>query len=462
MITIVTALVTTSCEDSSTVGSTLIDNNIEIVVDSTYTVSGVSVANPEVRSRTVTQLLGSVNIKGFGNLSSDVVTQFISSESIDTTGITINDIDSIKLILGMRRGSFVGDSVIPMGLSVYPLKRQLESPMFSNFNPEDYYDPADCWGSAIYAATATNLKNRNDYDDDYRYINVTLPLEFGRKIYSQYLTSPETFATPQAFTKWFPGLYIKNTFGNGRIISVVSTSIKMFYHRDMVFNGKDTTIIKSGIYMAVSPEVITNNNISYSMAEALKERADAGEAIVAAPVGYDVEFTFPARKIVEDFRNAGTPMAVINSLTFKLPAKYIPNDYNLAPPPYLLMIKKSKKDEFFAKFQLPNNIDSFYARYNTATGTYDFTSMLNYINQLAGQDSIDDEDIEFVLTPVTATFSESAQSTSSSLYYYYYGYGQPSSTQTLESLTPYVMTPVMCNLDFKNAKVTFTYSKQKI
>ena len=149
MIAIVTALVTTSCEDSSTVGSTLIDNNIEIVVDSTYTVSGVSVANPEVRSRTVTQLLGSVNIKGFGNLSSDVVTQFISSESIDTTGITINDIDSIKLILGMRRGSFVGDSVIPMGLSVYPLKRQLESPMFSNFNPEDYYDPADCWGSAI-------------------------------------------------------------------------------------------------------------------------------------------------------------------------------------------------------------------------------------------------------------------------------------------------------------------------
>ncbi|MCH5245650.1 MAG: DUF4270 family protein [Muribaculaceae bacterium] len=460
---IATGLAVASCDESTIVGSSLIENDVEIVVDSTYTVSGYSVENSQVRSRTVTQLLGSINVDGFGSLSSDVVTQFISSETIDTTGVTVDDIDSVKLVLGMPHGSFVGDSVVPMGIEVYPLIKQLESPIYSNFDPEGYYDSSNCWGSTIYAATVNNLTNANEIDDTYRMINVDLPIEFGRAIFQQYVTSPETFQTPQAFTKWFPGLYIKNSFGNGRIVSITSSTIRLFYHDTEKISGteRDTIINRVGNYMAVSPEVITNNNIHYSMSNQLKERAAAGEAILAAPIGFDVEFRFPAREIIETFHNAGTPMAVMNSLTFEIPAKLIANNYGLLPPPYILMVKKSKKDEFFNKAKLPDNLNSFYASYNQATGKYEFTAMLDYITDMVSKDEITDEDIDFVFTPVSATYVEALGASSSFYYYYGYGYGA-SSSATLESIVPYVMTPVMCSLDFKNAKVKFTYSKQKI
>lgn len=462
--TIAIGLVLTSCEETSLVGGSLIENNIEIVVDSSYIVTGRSVDNPEVRSRTITQLLGSVDVDGFGTLSSDVVTQFISSETIDTAGVTVNDIDSIKLVLGMPHGSFVGDSLVPMGIEVYPLIKQLESPIYSSFDPEGYYDPSDCWGSTIYAATVNNLTNPNEIDDTYRMINVDLPIEFGRALFQKYIDSPETFQSPREFAKWFPGLYIKNSFGNGRIVSIISSTIRLFYHDVEKVSGtdRDTVINRVGNYMAVSPEVLTNNNIRYDMSSQLRTRVAEGEAILAAPVGYDVEFRFPAREVLETFRNAGTPMAVMNSLSFEIPAKLISNVYGMTPPPYILMVKKSKKDEFFDKAKLPDNIDSFYATYNSATGTYEFSSMLSYISDLAGKDEITDEDVDFVFTPVSATFTESSSTASSSYYYYYYyGYTQ-SASYTVSSIIPYVMTPVMCSLDFENAKVKFTYSKQKI
>lgn len=451
----------TSCDDTSPVGESLIDNNVEIVVDSTFTVTGHSVVNDEVRSRTIVQLLGRIDAKGYGSLSSDVVTQFISSEKLETTGVTENSIDSIRLVLGMPKGSFVGDSVVPMGLEVYPLTKQLPSPIYSTFDPKGYYDESKKWGSAIYAATTANLTGVYDKDDDYRYINVDLPLEFGKNLFNKYKESPETFQTPAAFAKWFPGLYIKNTFGSGRMINVVSTFIRLFYRQTVPLTGttRDTTYNRVSTYLAVSPEIITNNNIKYSRSAELVKQVEAGKNILAAPIGYDVEFNFPAREIIDKFKASGTPMSVVNYLTMSIPAKKIANDYGILPPTYILMVKKSYKDKFFAKATLPDNINSFYATYSETTGTYDFSSMKSYIIDLIEKGEVKPEDTEFVITPVTVTFSQS-QDYSSSIYYYYYGYNT-SSQATVESVIPYVLTPVMCTLDIENAKIKFTHSQQK-
>lgn len=459
--TLATGIFLSSCEDTSTVGESLIDNGIQIVVDSTYTLSGHSVANTQVRSRTIVQLLGSINATGYGSLTSDVVTQFISSETLDTTGIDKSDIDSIKLVLGMPLGSFVGDSIVPMGLEVYPLTKQLPSPIYSSFDPTGYYNPSVKWGSAIYAATTGNLTSDDDKDESYRYINVDLPLEFAYSIFDQYETSPSTFATPQAFAKWFPGLYIKNSFGSGRMINIANTSIKMYYHRTTQITGtsRDTTINYQSTYMAVSPEVLTNNNIVYKTSPDLTADVLAGKTILAAPIGYDVEFEFPAKEIVANFKSSGTPLSVVNSLSMSIPAKALSNDYGIEPPTYIVMVKKSAKDKFFAKANLPDNINSFYATYSSATGCYEFSTMRPYLMDLLDKDEITTDDTEFVITPVTATFASSA-STSSSLYYYYYGYSQ-SSSSTLESLLPYVLTPVMCTLELDKAKIKFTHSLQK-
>ncbi len=456
------ALTLYSCEDTYNVGQSLFDNKVEIVVDSAYTISGKSILNPEVRSRTIVQLFGRINVEGFGNLSSDVVTQFISSETIDTTGLDKSSIDSINLVLGMPLGSFVGDSVIPMGLEVYPLTKQLPSPIFSSFDPKGYYDPANCWGSTIYAATTSNLTGVYDKDDDYRYINIRLPLDFAYSMLNQYRESPQTFATPQSFAAWFPGLYIRNSFGSGRMINVANTSIKIYYHRTSKVTGtdRDTTIRYISTYMAVSPEVLTNNNITFTKSQALVDDVNAGKTILAAPIGYDVEFEFPIKKVIEDFKAAGTPMSVVNFLTLSIPAKPIANKYGLTPPPYVLLIKKSEKEKFFSKANLPDDTSSFFATYSSSTGTYDFSSMRPYLMEMLEKDEITPEDTEFILTPVSATFSKS-QETINPYLQYYYG-ATVSSEAKLESVLPYVLAPVMCTLELDKAKIKFTHSLQKI
>lgn len=59
-----------SCDNNDEVGSSLNESEVSVVVDSLFDIRGESVANPRLLSRTTTQLLGTVDAKGYGRLSS--------------------------------------------------------------------------------------------------------------------------------------------------------------------------------------------------------------------------------------------------------------------------------------------------------------------------------------------------------------------------------------------------------
>ncbi len=453
-----------SCEDSQTAGGSLVADETEIILDSLFTVSGLPDANPSVRSRTVLQLLGRLEAEGYGGFSSDVVCQYMPAANMDTDGVVVDYIDSVKLVLSVYKDGFAGDSVVPMGLSVHRLTKQLPTVLESDFNPDGYYDETPI-GSTSYSGLMDGYPyvGTDSEGTMYKNIYVDLPVEFGRTLFQKYIDSPQTFATPQAFAEWFPGLYIGNTFGSGRVTRISNNAILVYYHS--VHNigtddePSDTTIQHVGSYLGVTPEVYTNNNITYEMAADLKQMADAGEPILVAPVGYDVDFVFPAREILDRYTASSGALALVNSLTFTLPVEEIENDYDLAPPPYVLMVKKSKKDDFFSKIQVNDNINSFYASYNSSTKSYTFSSMLNYINEIIKKGYVEEEDEEFVICPVLVSYYPTS---SSSSYYYYYYYGYTTSTQTVSSITPYVTEPVMGKLDFENAKIQFSFSRQTL
>lgn len=452
---IIGALLATSmvaCEDDSTIGESIIQDEIEIVIDSTFTVTGHSVASPKVQSRTITQLLGVINAKGFGSLRSDVVTQFMPTVDMDTTGVTVDDIDSIKLVLRIANGGYTGDSIVPMGLKVYQLDKQLPSPIYSDFSPEDYYSPQSEIGSAVYTATALGMSD-SIAELSYRSVEVMLPLELGKKFFTRYKTNPETFSTPSAFAEWFPGLYIANSYGAGRVMHFKSTDMRIYYRQHDVVDEQDTTYYKTGVYFAVTPEIVTNNNIEMSISPDIQSRVDDGESIILAPAGLDVEVEFPVRDIIARYRENKGLISVINTLSFEIPVEKVTNDYGINPPPYLLMVQSSKKDEFFANNDITDSKTSFYATYNSSTGKYTFTGMRDYIIDLLNKDVITDEDVMFTLTPVNV----STESSSSSSYYY-----STSTTQYLTGVYPYVDSPAMVKLLFDKAKIKFTYSKQSL
>lgn len=457
-----------SCDNETPyAGSSLASGEVSIIRDSVFTITGVPEATGKVRSQTILQLLGRYSAEGFGRFESDIVCQYMPSASVDTTGVKPEDIDSVKLCLGFYRNGFAGDSVAPMGLSVHPLVKQLPSPIYSDFDPEGYYDPTPI-GSTSYSGLIGGYPyiGKDPQGAVFKNVYVDLPIEFGRSLYDKFVTDPGIFNNPSAFAKWFPGLYIRNTFGSGRVTRISYNTIDVYYHATYKIGEgeqkRDTIIPLTATYLGVTPEVLTNNNIHYEMSPSLKERADRGETILVGPVGYDVEFTFPAREILKRYTEQAGPLAIVNSLSFSLPAEDISNDYGLTPPPYILMVKKSKKEEFFAKNKINDDIDSFYATYNSTTGKYNFSSMLDYINDIIKKGSVDPEDEEFVICPVLVSFY--TENTSNNYYYgYYYGYSSGSTGgTTVSTITPYVTEPVMTLLDFKNAKVQFTFSKQKL
>ena len=114
------------------------------------------------------------------------------------------------------------------------------------------------------------------------------------------------------------------------------------------------------------------------------------------------------------------------------------------------MVLKKDRDSFFAENKITDDLTSFYAQYDSTTGTYTFGALRDYIINLIEKDEITDDDITFVLTPVSLQVESSGDS--------YWG----TSSSTVTAITPYISGPRMCTIDYSKTKIRLTYSKQTL
>lgn len=444
-----TAFVMASCEDTTqNIGSDLIQVESNVVIAEDFTLEAQSVTNDRVQSRSITQLIGTINSEDYGRLTADFVTQFMPVDRIDSLLRSSADIDSVKLIMMYPKGAFVGDSVIPMGLEVYRLKKQLTAPIFSDFDPEDYYNPSAPLGSKIYGASNFSFGDSLSSQATYNAIYVNMPLDLGTELFDLYKSNPEVFLSPKEFAKHFPGIYVRNSYGNGRVTRIGATGLGIYYHYSTVnAAGRDTILDASGVFFQATPEIISNNNISYSMSPDLQKRFAEGQKLVVAPAGLDVEIKFPLKDIISYYREHKGMLSVINSLTMSIPVEKISNTYGIDIPSQLLLIKKSERQKFFEKSQITDNLTSFYSSFSASTGSYNFNSLRNYfIDALNREDELTEEDFTFVLTPVVVQTEQQS------------GYYQ--TTEVIKSIVPYIEEPVMARLMTENAKIKLTFSNQ--
>lgn len=443
-----------SCTDE-TIGSSLTDTRTAIIEDSSFVITGHSVANQRLLARTSTQLVGLLKADGYGTLSSEVVTQFIPSTIIDTTGVSVDMIDSCRLMLTISPNGFTGDEQPPMRLSVYRLKQQLPTPLYSDFDPTDYYDESDLLGSNAYSpkSTTTVYYEISSGTIQYEAVYIPMPVSLAREIQTEFRQHPETFNSPSTFAKFFPGMYFKNTYGSGRVMNFNRTEFQVFYRKNTTIAGTttDTTTTNMATYMAATPETLQDNIITLDVDASVKERVANGEAIVMAPAGYEVQVRFPIQEIINSFRSdVGDDLGVINALELTIPVEDTGTAYDIAPPTNLLMVKTSMKEEFIAGDSLTNNKDSFYATYSSAKGAYVFSGLRAYImNILTNQNGIaTEDDINLTITPVDITTYTTQAS--------YYTAAQTVVTK----IAPMVSVPAITRLRLDKAKVKITYSKQ--
>jgi len=460
MLATVISLGVCSCTDD-TIGMSITDTQSVINEDSSFVITGHSVLNKSVQSRTTNQLIGIIKAVGYGTLSSEVASQFMPA-TIDTVNTTVDMLDSCRLKLRIAyTGGYTGDSLAPMRINVYRLNKQLPNPIYSDFDPTDYYDEDDLLGTTSYsvasAATAQELGSNYVYQY-YREIYVPMPLSWAQELFNKYKSSPETFATPSAFAQYFPGIYIKNTYGSGRVMNFTNTELEVFYryHTTSVTSGADTTYSTGSSYLGATPEIVSNNIISLDIADEIMERVNNGEAILMSPAGLEVQVKFPIQDIIDTYKsNIGENQAALNELRLEIPVEEIYNEFDIAPPTYVLMVKTALKDQFIAGDSLTNNKDSFYATYSSTDKAYIFTGLRDYIlNILKNKGGVaDEEDINLTITPVDLT----TYTTTSSSYYYY-----STSSTTITKISPAVSTPSLARLRLDKAKIKVTYSKQTL
>lgn len=435
-------------------GSSLVTNKVEVLIDSSFTITASTIASGPIQSRTTTQLLGAIHAKEFGTLRSDFVAQMFPSNSIETENITP---DSLKLQLVFEKNAFVGDSLAPIGVEVYPLVKQLPSPIYSNYDPkaEQAYDANRMLGSASFTAVGLSV-NDTVAANPYRFAYVPMPDALMDGILAKYKSDPALFNDPYSFQDFFPGVYVRHSFGSGRVTRISNCRMVFYYHKTYkVTNaeGVETDSISKlyNYFMAMAPELVSNSCIDYQIAPELTAMVNQGKTIVAAPAGYDAQVIFPIEAIINKIRTSEQgALSVINTLSFSLPAEVIKSDRGINPPEYLLMVLSNKKGEFFAKNQLPDDKTSFVATYNATTKTYNFNNMREYlIEMLDKEEPLTAADYTFTLTPVSMVTE-----TSQSSYYY------TSSSSVLSGITPMIAMPAMVELLPAKAKIKLTFSRQ--
>ncbi len=461
---VVVAVGLSSCGDeNSMIGSSIVDTNMEIVVDSSFQklITVESIPNDSVVGRTITQLIGRISIPGYGKLETDFLTQFMPAATFDTVGV--DRLDSLVLYLNYNADSFTGDSLAPMQLSVYPLEQQLKSPIYSSINPADYYN-AQSMPIALKSYNASYLGLPDSLIKlGYKSIRVKLPDEMADRFFQKYKEDPTTFSSPSRFAQFFPGLYVKTSYGSGCMVNVQNSVMNLHYTKTTVINDKDSTYATAQTLMAVTPEITTGNHIKLEVDPTIQSEIAAGKVYLMAPAGLNVLMHFPTRQIVADFEESvgaggSTIQGLINSLILQVPLKEISNNsYGLEPPQFLLFVRKSELQQFFEKKELADNVRSFYAKYNSDTRSYSFTGLRTFLNDVIEKKrtgtEITDADEEIVLVPVSV-YSETVSSGSS---YYYYSYSEQ---EVVTDIVPYISAPSLALIDVDNIKLQLTYSRQ--
>lgn len=461
-----------SCEDDiSPIGGSIAGGEVNISIDSLeYDLNAHTISNPTFDARSGNILLGKINVPEYGKLDCAFVTRLLSisqlpdtlTESKEKLDKFLEKLDSCAIQLYMQRGNYVGDSLAPQQAKVYRLDRQLPNNITNDFDPSGYYDPANPLGLKNYtlvnagASDATYL-NYSDFQ-----IRIPVDRKFAEDIFYKYLEDPEIFAWPSQFATFLPGFYVESSFGKGCMASFSRLTVNAYYYKlaseakkdsdgQLVKDENGNTVYEtvhktdSIVLCTTAPEVLSSNRILYTPSESILNRIAEGENIITTPGGFTTNFTFPADEIIEKYRNHTSNLSVISGLSMTIPADTVKNDFGIYGAPYMLLIKSSETEKFFASNSIPDNLTSFYASYNSTVGGYRFPSLRSYLLDLLDKKEIKPEDVEFSLIPVNITMENGASNSS-------YSY--------VIKCVPYTVQPTMTKLDTKHARIVFTFSSQ--
>lgn len=382
-------------DDLKYVGGTIQPDGdkINVTVDS-FQMTTSTIKIDSIYAKTSTGYLGQFFDPQYGDYKADYICQFYSKEGFKFQHEPIDgSIDSVKFIVSFS--SYIGDSLSPMKAEVFPVIKPLERNYYTNINPEDYCDMQNSLGEKAYTIynSVTNKRLTS--------LEVFLDKELGQRIYEETINNPSSFANQDAFNRFFPGLYVTNTYGIGTVLTVAGSYMNIYYRYEdskKDSKGNDSTfVVNANELFMVTNEVIQMNRMSSYGLDALLQPND-DYTYLKTPAGVYTKVVIPAKEILDRIGDR-----IINN--FPLTFKALPQDdweFASRPPKYLLLLPEDSLKTFFENRKLHDNITAYLGSYSN--NVYHFSNIARLLK--THKEKAPDQDLNLLLLPVEATEPE--------------------------------------------------------
>jgi len=322
--------------------------------------------------------------------------------------------------------NFMGDSLAAMKMTVSELDKPVKEnrQYYTNFDLEEngFLRADGLYKKALYTLSdltqSDSLRKLNQSGTNYFRIKVPIndPYtdkngrtwnNYGSYVMNTYYEHPEYFKNSQTFVqKVCPGFYFKTTDGLGVMTEVYQTQLVLHIHymndgkiisRQKAFSGNEEVL--------QTTQFISDKNIIQRLA------ANTQCTYIKAPDGIFTEVTLPVDDIKRGHENDTITSAKvvfrrmndISSLTDDL----------LSEPQYLMILEKDSLYSFFEHRDLPNNVASYLAVYNSNKNTYTFNNISGLINRMYDKRNVSADWNKAVIVPVQVITANSSSSTSS-------------------------------------------------
>ncbi|SHF98040.1 DUF4270 domain-containing protein [Dysgonomonas macrotermitis] len=354
-----------------------------------------------VFAQTINGILGNYEDDIFGTTKSDYLCQLYFPKDTKFKEDLLA-IDSVQFVIDYA--SYIGDSLAPMGLSVYKVTKELPEYFYTNADPKKYTDMKSTIASQAFSVAGSKITEISS-GVIYRQVIAEMDTSFGNDLYSAMKAG--TVTDDVSFNKYFPGMYVTTTFGSGTLIQALQTTVDIYYrYKTPNFDNTTDTIIKGTLSLAVTKEVNQLNRVENKNPESLFDTS-SGMIYSKTPAGVYPEVVLPIKQIKQNmvsnnFASVNSAMFSVTGYTEKEPT----GAFSYGRSQYLLLVNKDSVDYFFKTRSLPNSITTFTAERNTSTNTYKFGNLSRLISIY--KDKNLEEDPTFVLVPVDLSYIQAS------------------------------------------------------
>jgi hypothetical protein len=402
-----------SCEDDvSTMGTSLQPDRDKMqTFDTIVGITASTVKVDSVYAKTINGSLGEYYDPSFGTLNAGFACEFYPASGFyKIDSIIGGKVDSVQLHLAY---TYIGDSLAPMQMTIYPITTSLTKNYYTNVNPASFCDLNN--PITRYGYTARNLEIPDSVVKELGYssynLYVPLPQQFGQDFLEAVTADSSIVTNLDLFREKYKGFYIANTFGTGSMLCNISTEVYFYYTLPTkTADGLSDSTYRAYAIWAVTKEVVQLNSFSASKLPYFNA-IDSVDYIIS-PAGVYTELAIPIKDIVS---GVGEKQYATVSLAL--------NTYKKDEWEYTLPFpgRGTISGDLYSKLLLipPDSVTSFFENQEVA-GKYAATTTLSASDNVYYFDNIstlinyaDDNNIDTLklwAIPVQTTFTSSSTS----------------------------------------------------